>query len=61
MGCLIGFILTDGTLDFYEIHTYPNNGKFSPSSPLSIGADKLALDKPVVRTTSTVNVKLAQL
>jgi mannan endo-1,4-beta-mannosidase len=37
-----------GTLDFYQIHTYPNNGKFSPSSPFEISADKFLLDKPVV-------------
>ena len=39
---------TDGTLDFYQIHTYPNNGDFSPSSPLRIPASELQLDKPVV-------------
>ena len=39
-----------GTLDFYQIHTYADSGggAFHPGSPMSVAANKLALDKPVV-------------
>lgn len=38
----------DGTLDFYQIHTYPTGQGFSKSSPLRVSADQLELDKPVI-------------
>ena len=39
---------TNSKLDFYQIHTYPNNGNFDPSSPMSVNTDALKLSKPVV-------------
>eukprot|EP00948_MAST-09A_sp_MAST-9A-sp1_P002901 g2901.t1 len=36
------------TLDFYQLHTYPSNGKFHPGSPMSISFAKYNVTKPLI-------------